>query len=167
MVLESIRQPRERDNFYRSATRGQSITTGNLESAVVEPTAQHSGVNSPECWVAALPNCFPAAWPKILEIMIITADIPPLQIPRPRLHPHRCLDISVPGTICLMRRKVRERLGQRNHNTSQTASQAGDCHFPLEPLDIEHVRLMQKGKGRHIKMRHWFAPLCYCCIFTP
>lgn len=56
MILESIRQPRERDNFYRSATRGQSITTGNLESAALEPTAQHSGANSPERWVASLPN---------------------------------------------------------------------------------------------------------------
>ena len=84
--------------------------------------------------------------------MTIIADIPPLQIPRPRLRPHRCLDISVPGTICLMRRKGREGssvgegLGQRNHNISQTSSQAGDCHFLLEPLDIERVHLMQKGK---------------------
>ena len=114
---------------------------------------------------------FPGVWPRILEMMVITADIPPLQISPPRLRPHRCLDISVPGTICLMRkgqeeRGVREGLGQRDHIISQASSQPGDCHFLLEPLDIERVHLMQKGKGRHIKMRDWLAPLCYCCIFT-
>ena len=52
-----------------------------------------------------------------------------------------------------------EGLGQKDHIISQASSQAGDCHFLLEPLDIERVHLMQKGKGRHIKMRDWLAPL--------
>lgn len=134
---------------------------------------QHSGANSPEPGgFSSSKFSFPGAWPRILEIMVIIADIPPLQISPPRLRPHRCLDISVPGTICLMRRKgreergVREGLGQRDHINSQASSQAGDCHFLLEPLDIERVRLMQKGKGRHIKLRDWLAPLCYCYVFT-
>lgn len=168
-----IRQPREHDNFYRSATRGQSITTGNLESAAVEhPHPALWGEFSRTRGFSSSKFSFPGAWPRILEIMVITADIPPLQISPPRLRPHRCLDISVPGTICLMRRKgreergVREGLGQRDHINSQASSQAGDCHFLLEPLDIERVHLMQKGKGRHIKLRDWLAPLCYCYVFT-
>ena len=64
-------------------------------------------------------------------------------------------------------RGVREGLGQRNQNINQTSSQAGDCHFLLESLDIDRVHLMQKGKGTHIKLRDWFAPLCYCYVFTP
>lgn len=51
-----IRPPRGCDNFYRSTTRGQSVTAGNLESAAVKPTDQRAGENPPERWVAALPN---------------------------------------------------------------------------------------------------------------
>lgn len=38
-----IRQPKRRDNFYRSTTRGQNVTTGNLELATEESTAKAWG----------------------------------------------------------------------------------------------------------------------------
>ena len=89
--------------------------------------------------------------------MMIT-DIPAAQDLCRRLCPRRCLDISVRGMIYLLRRKggegrgVGEGLGQRDNGISQASSQAGECHSLLRPLDIEHVRLMQR-KGKEGKSR--------------
>lgn len=136
-------------NFYRSTTRGQSVTAGDLESATDEPTSKSTGRGKSSrtsvCSSSqfSFPGASPGSWRSLYDY---------------RHSP--CSGSSHPATPTGVQKflsqapfsrwgesSVRKEgvwgMGQRDPAVSQTSSQARKCHS-LVPLDVDHFHLMQR-----------------------